>query len=234
MKKASIYGFGIMDIKHTTQTESRDKETGRRVVTFRCPIYSRWYDMIRRCYNPRSLKKNPSYTGCSVAPEWRYFSAFKEWYIEYEEKYGSVKNLQLDKDILSSGARVYSPDTCCFVSKDINGFISLKRSHKKSDMPIGVGRHKNCIGRIYYAGRINAPWEPKKSGNKRAKVIRYRDTIAEAYTDYVDKKIEIAHYYEKELPTNRIRDAFLALIYSLKDEEYYIGDTSRLNVIRNT
>ena len=47
------------------------------------------------------------------------------------------KGKQLDKDIISPGNKIYSPDTCVFVEPKINKLIQGKK-RKVSDFPIGV------------------------------------------------------------------------------------------------
>ena len=44
---------------------------------------------------------------------------------------------ELDKDILVKGNKIYSPDTCCFVPKEVNT-VFTKRQSKRGDYPIGV------------------------------------------------------------------------------------------------
>lgn len=102
--------------------------------------------MLTRCYNHKSLKKNPSYIGCSVCDEWLTYSNFKRWYEDpingYREGY------HLDKDILVKGNKVYSPETCCFVPHSINCLL-LTRQRKRGALPIGVTiRHKTYSSQL--------------------------------------------------------------------------------------
>ena len=48
---------------------------------------------------------------------------------------------QLDKDLLVYKNKVYSPDTCVFISQKLNIFITKGRNNK--DTPIGVSYRKN-------------------------------------------------------------------------------------------
>ena len=87
--------------------------------------YKTWTSMIRRCYSDRYHKHKPTYIGCEVCDEWRYFSNFKRWFDEnFKEGY------VLDKDILVQGNRTYSPETCCFVPPYINGLLAMNASHR--------------------------------------------------------------------------------------------------------
>lgn len=101
-----------------------------------CPIIKhKWDSMINRCYNPQALSKRPSYQECYVCEEWLMFSNFKKWFEDpangYQEGY------HLDKDILTKGNKVYSPDTCCFVPQEINSLFT-KHTRKRGKYPIGV------------------------------------------------------------------------------------------------
>jgi hypothetical protein len=74
--------------------------------------------MIQRCYSKDAHKKNPTYKGCTVATEWQVFSNFERWYLA-----NYFKGCQLDKDLKVKGNRIYSPDTCLLVPRQINTVI---------------------------------------------------------------------------------------------------------------
>ena len=95
-----------------------------------CPYMRRWSAMLQRCYSESYHKRKPSYRGCYVCKEWLIFSNFKSW-MEKQD----WKDKQLDKDFLGDG-KLYSPETCCFVSKEVNAFLTLKS--KDRGIPIGV------------------------------------------------------------------------------------------------
>ena len=84
--------------------------------------YFVWKHMIERCYDANALAHDPSYAGCTVVRDWHNFQNFKKWY-EENHKTG----LQIDKDILIEGNRVYGPDTCLFVTPKEN---SIKANAK--------------------------------------------------------------------------------------------------------
>ena len=92
-------------------------------------IYECWRNMIHRCYNEKYLKKNPTYIDCVVCDEWKLYSNFKKWFLE-----NYIKDYQLDKDLLGDG-KIYSPNTCCFVSKEINTFLTNKQRNNTSGHP---------------------------------------------------------------------------------------------------
>lgn len=150
--------------------------------------YQLWRSMIKRCYDNKSKIKHPEYKGCSVCNEWLTFSKFKEW---YSQNY--VEGYQLDKDILVKGNRVYSPDTCCFVPRDINILIS-KLSHRR-------GKYKNGVQATTY-GRY-AAYIRRYSIRK---CIGIFDSPEEAFGAY--KTAKEAHYNEGKI-TEKVYNALM-------------------------
>lgn len=75
--------------------------------------YMHWVNAMARCYEEKSLKKSPSYIGCTVCDEWHYFKNFHEWFLDnFYEING--ERMMLDKDILIKNNREYSPNACLF------------------------------------------------------------------------------------------------------------------------
>lgn len=143
-----IWGIGINDANYPTSKSEQLKE--RSIVTGKfktkkiwvCPYYSKWQSMIRRCYSEVTHSTQPTYLRCTVCTEWLTFSSFRKWMInqEWEGSEGG-KNLHLDKDILFEGNKVYSPETCVFVSQKINNFLT-DRSNRRGQCLLGVHYHK--------------------------------------------------------------------------------------------
>ena len=110
----------------------RSKEADLKTIS-----YKSWFNMINRCYSPSILKRRAGYMDCYVCEEWLIYENFKEWYdINFIEGY------ELDKDFLQEGAsvKVYSPETCTFLPKEINGFLTNKRVNK-GKYPTGVSEY---------------------------------------------------------------------------------------------
>lgn len=124
-----VYGAGLNDANY----EIGKKVDGKLVI---CRFYSRWAHMISRCYNKKHHLKQPTYENCTVCEEWLSFSNFKAW-MEQQDWEGK----ELDKDLLFIGNKLYSPETCVFVSSTTNGF-TLDCRATKGDWPIGVSFHK--------------------------------------------------------------------------------------------
>lgn len=77
--------------------------------------YYKWKNMVQRCYDKKLHKKyKPEYKDKSVCEEWLNYSNFRIW---FDEHYVPCKNNQidLDKDLLVQGNKVYSPETCVFL-----------------------------------------------------------------------------------------------------------------------
>lgn len=78
-----------------------------------------WSSMFQRSYSKKFHLKNPTYKNCSVDKRWHNFQNFAT---DYERMYpkNAIEKFHLDKDILVPGNKIYGPDTCCFVPKEIN------------------------------------------------------------------------------------------------------------------
>lgn len=139
-----VYGIGINDADYIVRKDNKN-----------CPYYERWKIMLRRCYGEKELIRDPSYKDCSVCDGWLRFSNFKSW---METKNWEGK--QLDKDLLGDGT-IYSPATCCFVSKLINIFINTG-STKQNTLMIGVVSTSHRSKSNPYMARCNNPFTKKK------------------------------------------------------------------------
>lgn len=86
--------------------------------------------MIKRCYCEKSLKIRPTYNNVSVCKSWHNFQNFAKWY--YENHPNDGLKYDLDKDIKQRGIKhkVYSPDTCMFVTHMENIKESGSRRYK--------------------------------------------------------------------------------------------------------
>ena len=131
-----VCGIGIYDLRDDPSHITNKKIGGKIVWT--CPFYRKWKDLLRRCYSEKFLQGSPTYRGCSVCEEWKTFSNFMAWM-----KTQPWKGKELDKDILIPGNKVYSPETCVFVSNEVNVLLNNgSRSARKGKYPVGVKSHK--------------------------------------------------------------------------------------------
>lgn len=100
---------------------------------------------------------------------------------------------QLDKDLLVSGNKMYGPDTCVFVSGDVNKFMT-DSLRARGDLPIGVTWHK---GNRKYNAQCN------NLSRSDGKCLGYYDTPEQAHLVYKARKkvlaIELASMQTNEL-----------------------------------
>ena len=98
--------------------------------------YLIWHSMLKRCYDPKLQEKEPTYKDCKVEEYLLNFQHMAEW---IENNYYEIpgEKMELDKDILCKGNKVYSRDTCIFVPQRINSlFTKCNKSRGKN--PIGI------------------------------------------------------------------------------------------------
>lgn len=92
-------------------------------VTYYDEAYGLWTDMINRCYDLKSRKKQLWYKDVVVHPRWKCFEFFLQdlpSILGFPEWLASKKkdSLELDKDY--NKARYYGPDVCVFLPKKMN------------------------------------------------------------------------------------------------------------------
>ena len=139
-------------------------------------IYQIWFDMLKRCYSDRVKAVRNTYKACRVCDEWLNFQNFAEWC----EKQNNFENLELDKDLLVRGNKVYSPETCCFVPREINATLTLRRNFR-GGLPIGVSKfYVKSTGKTRYEGNISI--------DKRITSLGSYDSPQEAFQAYKEAK----------------------------------------------
>jgi len=87
--KSLKYGVGINDADYSVITRDSD---GKATL---CSVYSRWSDMLDRCYSKRK------YPDRYVCDSWLLFSTFKCWYDA--QPYAGIFGFDLDKETISIG-----------------------------------------------------------------------------------------------------------------------------------
>lgn len=112
-----VYGVGINDANY----QITPIINGRQVM---CPIYQAWSGMLERCYSGKYQAKKPTYIGCAVCNEWLTFSKFRAWMLKQD-----WQGKQIDKDIRVKGNKIYSAETCMFVTNKENSVEALARRY---------------------------------------------------------------------------------------------------------
>jgi len=123
--RKTIYSIAVNDAPYKAEITIDGKR-------YFCEYFIRWQHMLQRCYCAKYQAKRPTYKGCTVCPEWLTFSNFKAWMIKQD-----WEGKHLGKDILVIGNKVYSPDSCCFISGSVNSLLS-DRAAARGDYPQGV------------------------------------------------------------------------------------------------
>ena len=175
------------------------KETKRKTES-----YNYWERMLQRGYSEDYKNKKSTYKDVTVCEEWHNFQNFAKW---YEDNYYEIEGLgkvQLDKDILNKGNKIYSPNSCIFVPTRINQLFA-KADALRGDFPIGVSRSGNkfrtrlhILNGEKYLGTFNTP-EEAFYAYKTFKE-QYIKEVAEEYKDKIPQKLYEAMYkYEVEI-----------------------------------
>ena len=120
----SVYDVGIIGTKYPSEVN--------RVKT---KEYVLWQNMFQRCYSTTLKKRNPTYEGCEVSNNFKYFEYFYEWC--HKQIGFNNEGWQLDKDLLIKGNKVYSEDFCVFIPSDIN-LLLTKSTASRGEYLIGV------------------------------------------------------------------------------------------------
>lgn len=153
--------------------------------------YITWSDMIRRCYSEQD-HSNPryrTYRDCSVIEEWKHCTTFGDW--ASQQKGFGLAGFCLDKDILWQGNKIYSPETCCFVPREINMCFTFRDSDRGS-YPLGITSVS-----LNKHGVVSSYGVCIKRGSLK-KVNKSFKTIEEAVEFYkVEKESYIKHLAEK-------------------------------------
>ena len=191
MKKL-VYGIGVNDSDYQVST----KESGKLV---KCAFYARWHNMLQRCYDEKWISRYPTYKNCAVCDEWLTFSNFKRW-MEAQDWKGNY----LDKDILVSDCRIYSPETCRFVCRITNNFI-LDSLKIRGQFPIGVSIDKRSgkfnaycknpfTKRLEHLGVYSCPADANKAWRERKRQLANEVAIMQSDADIA--KAIVARYSE--------------------------------------
>ncbi len=191
----SIYGIGINDGKYPSKINNKNTLT-----------YDLWHRMLRRCYCISTQNKQPTYNGCTVSDNFKYYSYFHEW---CQEQVGfSNLGWHLDKDILFKKNKLYSENTCIFVPRDINNLF-LKCDAARGECPIGVSfnkREKKFVAYVY--------------DNSKRQHLGYFNNSNDAFLAYKEAKEVIISRYAlqfKDLIDPRTYEALISYKVEMGD-----------------
>lgn len=183
---ASVFGHGCVGVgAHVSTIDGK-----------MTPQYRTWTHMLERSYSAKYHLRKPTYIGITVCDEWLNFQVFAAW---YDTNFYAVEDqeMAIDKDILSKGNKVYSPETCVFVPQSVNSLFT-KRDAKRGKTPLGVSWYKSgkyqasCStgkGKLQYLGLFTTPEEA---------FLSYK-----AFKENLIK--QIAESYKTQIPDNLYR-----------------------------
>ena len=166
MLRDGVFGKGVQDIPNAQRDPIYRK------------AYSRWYNLLQRCYSLEFKKKNPTYTRSRMCDEWLTFSKFYDWLVSFD----NWENLEIDKDLLSGC--FYSPETCLLIPKKLNCFLTFSQSTNTS-----------MIGVNYYTpkgqkqGVFRATISMKRYGKTSNKHLGHFNTPLEGHLAWLEAKI---------------------------------------------
>ena len=192
-KRKLIFGVATLDIDFASNA---DEITNK--------AYNAWYNMLQRCYYKKYQESHPTYKECKVCDEWLLFSIFLSW---FKDNY--IDGYVIDKDLLVSGNKVYSKDTCCMIPSEINAMI-VTRQRKRGRFGKGIsitpkGKY------VAFVTKYNKTYN-----------FGHFDTIEEAFNAYKQGKIayvrEVADaYYKEGKITKEVYDALYRYEPKFKD-----------------
>lgn len=199
-----IYGVGFSNWKYPITIDGKKTKE-----------YETWHGILKRCYEQAYQEREPTYVGCSVCEEWYCYDTFYAWVISqdnYEKWKEGGRKWCIDKDISVKGNKIYSPNTCFLVPKNVNGLFTNRRLHR-GELPIGVRYHKKNHN---YGATCMNPFIGKY------KHIGSYITVQDAFNAYKKYKENIIKYvakyeFEKGNITKKCYDAMLRYEISIND-----------------
>lgn len=175
----TVWGKGFLGVgKHSAYQDGKPTKA-----------YLVWSSMLARCYSIKSLAENPTYVDCSVSDEWLNFQNFAQWCSQQ----GKDPSWQLDKDILVTGNRIYSPKACRLVPRILNTLVSVPQ-RTDSKLPLGVSERNGMFYASLKAAGSTISYGPYPMPNlafaayRRAKKAHLLE-VAEPYKDSLDPEI---------------------------------------------
>lgn len=174
----TIYGIGYIGEEGITEKEKM--------------AYKTWYSMMKRCYREKDFKEHPTYIRCEVCPEWHNFMNFLSW---YKNNYYQIEGdtMEIDKDIIEKGNKMYHPDKCVFVNSRINTLFTNKRA-----------KRGKCLIGVCYVKKNGMYQASCNDENGKSKFLGYFVNEIDAYREYKKYKEsvikKVADVYKNDIP----------------------------------
>lgn len=149
----SVFGHGYLGVdKEGNVPNVNELKDGKSVNTRE---YNKWMSMLERCFDDKLKERNQTYKDVTCCDRWLCYANFLEDLEILKQEYNWDENekLNLDKDILHKGNKIYSLENCILVPQWINKLF-IKCDTSRGGYPVGVRYHKQ--GKKYQAQcRIN-------------------------------------------------------------------------------
>lgn len=193
-----VCGIGINDADYVVQRKETTGYVGgkqKQKTVWVCPFYRTWKHMLERCYSDKLQDEYPTYKGCTVSDDWLTFSVFRSWMEKQNWKGG-----QLDKDLLFEGNKIYSAETCVFISPMANTFVNDR----------GAARGEWLIGVYWEEGRNKFRSQCSNPFTKKVEHLGRFNSEQEAHQAWLRRKLELAHLLAAEQTDPRVAEALIA------------------------
>lgn len=194
-KPRLVYGVGKNDADYAI-LKKITLQSGHK-INLKCAFYVKWHHMLERCYDEKILNKYPTYRGCSVCDEWLSFSNFRAW-MELQDWEG----MDLDKDLIVDGNKIYSPETCVFIPAKLNAFLT------------NISK-ENLTG-VTYSPKLKK--FRSRCGNfmtGKREHLGYFDSADDAYLAWAKRKCDIAKEFSYQVSNERVKNALNNFHYRL-------------------
>ena len=179
---ASVFGHGYYGVDKNGNipktAELKDSKS----------IHTKWLGMLIRCFDNKLKDRYPTYKDVTCCDRWLCFANFLEDFeiLKQEYNWNEGEKLNLDKDILNKGNKIYGLENCVLVPQWINTLF-IKRDNDRGSYPVGVSYHK---GAKKYQACCHI--------NGKLKSLGYYNTVEEAFNVYkIAKEQEIKRIAEE-------------------------------------
>lgn len=143
------------------------------------PHFPHWNSLFPRCYESNE-DCMPTYTDCVMDESWHNLQNYCNWSEKNYPKDTHGFKWELDKDLLGKGSKVYGPDTCCYLPKELNLFLARMND-------AGIYEHVGVDGKIYYRVWVR---QGKETDSKQCHYVGSYPTYKGAYEIWKAKKKE--------------------------------------------
>ena len=164
--------------------------------------YKTWHNMLGRCFIPKRMRG--SYEGVTCCEEWLNFQNYAQW---YKDNYYEVDNerMEIDKDILIKGNKIYSPEYCVFLPQRIN-LLLINRRNYRGETLLGTQRNKSGT---FSANAVGSNEKSYSLGSFSTEIEAFN-----AYKEFRENVFkEVAEKYKDKIPYK----AYQALIHRTID-----------------